>query len=335
MKRIFAQLLLFSLFALFAQKSYALACLKDNSQVTDTVTIDTSIAISNTLPKDTVLWRSPVFNISVTCWPDRFTPVGEYVYFYLSPTDRSLTQLGPDLELGIGLGGRDVRCSQEADCRVKLPIYFDKCGSVIGCKYNAQTFTISFTLFASKKSLPSAGKEGSLTGAQNYGAFQLDGVDGLNPAVNSNFRMYVNGLNKLRYIGCASTLAINPNTIDFGQIQSSSGVRTGTRIMDKTFDIVVTKSCSSFYGLNAYVKPINASVANDNLLVPNDNPSVAISLFKQQNMSTVPLQKEFVLVPPSSDQVVVNPFVARLQWNTDRPVVGKFNAAAAIDIYYK
>ncbi|WP_204277041.1 fimbrial protein [Escherichia coli] len=37
----------------------------------------------------------------------------------------------------------------------------------------------------------------------------------------------------------------------------------------------------------------------------------------------------------SKDQVVVKNFLAQLKWMTDMPTPGRFNATAAIDIYYK
>ncbi|AZE17956.1 hypothetical protein C4K09_3497 [Pseudomonas chlororaphis subsp. aureofaciens] len=70
MKKIYP---LFSLALLLTltQKSYALACKKDGTQASDAVMINTTIAVPNTLPKDTVLWRSDNYSISVTCWQDR------------------------------------------------------------------------------------------------------------------------------------------------------------------------------------------------------------------------------------------------------------------------
>ncbi|AZD86843.1 hypothetical protein C4K14_4021 [Pseudomonas chlororaphis subsp. aureofaciens] len=57
MKRIY-QLLSLALLLVLTQKSYALACKKDGTQAADAVMINTTIAVPNNLPKDTVLWRS-------------------------------------------------------------------------------------------------------------------------------------------------------------------------------------------------------------------------------------------------------------------------------------
>ncbi|AZC64068.1 fimbrial protein [Pseudomonas chlororaphis] len=333
MKRVYQLVFLVLLFVL-TQKSYALACKKDSTQSNSVITINTSIAVPNALPKDTVLWRSDNYSVSITCWQDQMAGT-EFVYFYLSPRDPSLTQLGPDLELGINLNGADLRCTQLERCRVRLPIQFNGCSLVWGpCTFDAQTFTLGFNFFLSKRSPPSAGKEGSLTTVSSYPAFQLDGVGGINSKPGSNFYMTLAGLNQLRYIACASTLSISPKTIDFGAIPTATA-QTDKVIKEVPFSISATKSCNSAYGLNAVLKPVAAMAEDGYTLVPNDNPSVGIRLLKQQDHSALPFNKEFNLVAYSSDQVTVNNLLAELKWRTGKPTLGKFNAAATIDVFYK
>ncbi|BBN55662.1 hypothetical protein TRE132_37870 [Pseudomonas chlororaphis subsp. aurantiaca] len=332
MKNIY-QLLCLSLLLVLSQKSYALACKKDGSQSSDAITISTSIAVPNTLPKDTVLWRSDNYSISMTCWQD-IKADSEYVYFYLSPRDQSLTQLGPDLELGVQLNGTDLRCTQLARCRVQLPILFSGCNYAGGCRYQAQTFPLNFNFFLSKRSPSSPGKEGSLTGVPSYPAFQLDGVGGINNKPDSNFFMVLNGLSQLRYIACSSHLIISPPTVDFGSIAAASA-QTNKVINEVPFSITAVKGCTSAYGLNAQLTPVAATVVGGDTLVPNNNTSVGISLLKQQDRSVIPFNKEFTLVESSRDQMVVKNFLAQLKWRTNQAILGKFNATAAIDVFYK
>ncbi|WP_447776430.1 fimbrial protein [Pseudomonas chlororaphis] len=332
MKRI-CQLLSLALLLVLTQKSYALACKKDGTQATDAVMINTTIAVPNNLPKDTVLWRSNNYSISMTCWQDRQGGV-EFVYFYLSPRDQGLTQLGPDLEMGINLSGTDLRCTQLAQCRVQLPIQFSGCGHNSSCKDKAQTFALNFNFFLSKRTPPSAGKEGPLTTVSTYPAFQLDGVAGMNTNPDSNFVMTVAGLNQLRYVSCSSVLSISPKTIDFGAI-TSTGAQANKVIKESPFSITAIKTCNSVYGLNAYLTPVAATVADGYTLVPNNNKSVGISLLKQPSRSAIPFNKEFTLVAPTRDQMVVNNFLAQLKWRTGKPTLGKFNATATIDVFYK
>ncbi|MBU4636607.1 fimbrial protein [Pseudomonas chlororaphis] len=332
MKKIY-QLACLALLLLLAQKSYALACKKDGTQASDVVMINTTIAVPNTLPKDAVLWRSDNYSISVTCWQDRGAG-SEYVYFYLSPRDQGLTQLGPDLELGIHLNGTDLRCTQLERCRVQLPIKFDGCYDKSGCKDQAQTFPLNFNFFLSKKSQPGPGKEGALTGAATYPAFQLDGVGGMNSSPDSNFVMILIGLNRLRYIACSSNLVISPKTVDFGGIAAASA-QADKVIKEVPFSITAIKGCTNAYGLNAKLTPVAATVADGYTLVPNNNASVGISLLKQQDRSAIPFNKEFTLVEFSRDQVVVNNFLAQLKWRTNKAILGTFNATATIDVFYK
>ncbi|AZC38066.1 hypothetical protein C4K37_3681 [Pseudomonas chlororaphis subsp. piscium] len=332
MKKIY-QLISLALLLVLTQKSYALACKKDGNQASDTIMINTTIAVPNALPKDTVLWRSDNYSISMTCWQD--IPTGsEYVYFYLSPRDQGLTQLGPDLEVGIHLNGTDQRCTQLAGCRVQLPIRLDGCNINQGCKDKAKTFPLNFNFFLSKRSPPSTGREGALTTVSTYPAFQLDGVGGMNYLPDSNFVMTVAGLNRMRYIACSSTLSISPKTVDFGRITSSSA-QADKVIKEVPFSITASKTCNSAYGLNGYLKPVAATAADGYTLVPNNNTSVGISLLKQPSRTAIPFNKEFTLVEYSSDQMVVNNLLAQLKWRTNKPTLGKFNATATIDVFYK
>ncbi|AZC89980.1 hypothetical protein C4K29_3681 [Pseudomonas chlororaphis subsp. piscium] len=333
MKKIY-QLFCLSLLLVLAQKSYALACKKDGTQAADVIMINTTIAVPNNLPKDTVLWRSDNYSISMTCWQDNGGYGAEYVYFYLSPRDQGLTQLGPDLEVGIHLNGTDLRCTQLAGCRVQLPIKFDGCYVTGGCKNKAQTFPLNFNFFLSKRSRPSPGKEGTLTTAPTYPAFQLDGVGGMNNAPDSNFVMVLTGLNRLRYIACSSVLSISPKTVDFGTIASASA-QTDKVIKEVPLSITSTKNCNSAYGLNAVLTPVAATVTGGYTLVPNNNSSVGISLLKQPSRTAIPFNKEFTLVESGRDQMVVKNFLAQLKWRTNKAILGKFNATATIDVFYK
>lgn len=284
------RLIFLGLLLVLSQKSFALACMKDGTVPHDAIMIQDSIAVPNTVPKDTVLWRSPGYSISMTCWQDQYFPNSESVYFYLSPYDQGMAGLGPDLEVGIGLNGVDLRCSQLPKCRVELPISFSGCSSSSGCKGQAKTFPLNFNYFVSKRSAPGPGKEGSLTGQPVYHVFQLDGVQGINPNPDKNFRMTVVGLNTLRYIACSSTLSIAPKTVDFGTI-GSGGAQVGKTISELPFSITASKSCNSAYGLGALLKPVNATVTAGNALVPNDNKSVSITLLKQEDSSVLPFGK--------------------------------------------
>lgn len=346
------QWILFSITIALSQESFALQCLNNalpgynhageiNTWVGETSqlnTINTTIAVPNTLPKNTVLWRSPEISLKITCWADQAS-LTENVYIYLSPDDPGYTKLGPDLELGVTMNGTDYYCDNGMDvyqgmCRKMLDWRIPGCSTNLGCGKNYYQADLTISFFVSKRSAPSTGKEGSLSGvAGNYGAFQFDGVGGLNPRGN-NFRMSVTGLNKLRYVACSSKLSVSPSTINFGSANPDFAV-PGKTIREVPFSITASKTCNSVYGLNAMLKPINATTPDNYAIIPNNNKSVAISLLNGSNQSAVPLNKEFVLVQSSGDLVSVQNFIARLKWNTSKPILGEFRAGATIDVFYK
>ncbi|HBO1709640.1 TPA: fimbrial protein [Pseudomonas aeruginosa] len=327
------QLLFLGLLLALSQKSLALTCLKNATDVSDQISMDTTVAVPIVLPKDTILWRSPNYSVNISCWANQFWNAEEEIYFYLSPKDPGLSMIGPDLEVGLNLDGKDIRCTQVDRCRIKLPYKTLPCRSNApgGCPHLKTNFTLHYNFFISKRSLPGTSKEGPIAGHDSYVIFQLDGIGG---PIADNFRMLLNGLNQLRYVACSSTLSISPKTLDFGLLQALQAA-TNQTIKEKPFQITASKNCNSAYGLGALLRPVNSSSTVGDTLVPGDNKSVGITVLRQEDRSIVPFNKEFQLVEHSKDQVVVKNFLAQLKWMTNAPTLGRFNATAAIDIYYK
>ncbi|MDY1248306.1 fimbrial protein [Pseudomonas aeruginosa] len=327
------QLLFLGLLLALSQKSLALTCLKNATDVSDQISMDTTVAVPIVLPKDTILWRSPNYSVNISCWANQFWNAEEEIYFYLSPKDPGLSMIGPDLEVGLNLDGKDIRCTQADRCRIKLPYKTLPCRSNApgGCPHLKTNFTLHYNFFISKRSLPGTSKEGPIAGHDSYVIFQLDGIGG---PIADNFRMVLNGLNQLRYVACSSTLSISPKTLDFGLLQALQAA-TNQTIKEKPFQITASKNCNSAYGLGALLRPVNSSSTVGDTLVPGDNKSVGITVLRQEDRSIVPFNKEFQLVEHSKDQVVVKNFLAQLKWMTNAPTLGRFNATAAIDIYYK
>ncbi|MDS4320454.1 fimbrial protein [Pseudomonas aeruginosa] len=327
------QLLFLGLLLALSQKSLALTCLKNATDVSDQISMDTTVAVPIVLPKDTILWRSTNYSVNISCWANQFWNAEEEIYFYLSPKDPGLSMIGPDLEVGLNLDGKDIRCTQVDRCRIKLPYKTLPCRSNApgGCPHLKTNFTLHYNFFISKRSLPGTSKEGPIAGHDSYVIFQLDGIGG---PIADNFRMVLNGLNQLRYVACSSTLSISPKTLDFGLLQALQAA-TNQTIKEKPFQITASKNCNSAYGLGALLRPVNSSSTVGDTLVPGDNKSVGITVLRQEDRSIVPFNKEFQLVEHSKDQVVVKNFLAQLKWMTNAPTLGRFNATAAIDIYYK
>ena len=328
--------LLVGMLVALAQKGYALTCERaDNKATIDYVNIDTSIAVPSALPKDTVLWRSPTYDFSVRCYQERENTGPEDVYFYLSPDGQGA--LGSDLEVGINLNGEDLRCSSLPGCRQKIGMHFDGCwtGGRGGCEGMAQTKQVRFQIFLSKLAAPAPGKEGPITGVNSYALFQFDGVGGINNLGGRNLRMYALGMNNLRYVACTSTLSISPKTLNF-QILQSQFAAQNLVIKELPFSITANKSCNSAYGLNAmFIPASNTTLSSTDTLLAKDNPTVGIRLLNEDR-SVISIGKEFEFIPYAPTQTTVTKnFLAQLRWMTSRPILGPFNATAAIEVYYK
>ncbi|WP_431823641.1 fimbrial protein [Burkholderia sp. F1] len=326
-------LLLAAALMLWMPKSYALICtLADSSTVSVTTTVDTTVAVPNTQPKGKVLWRQPTQSTSVDCWVDSINP-GEYVHLYINPKKVSL---GDDLEIGVTYDGKDYIASELTDGKLKTDIWVDGCTVNCGWKKARKKFT--YSIFLVKKSPAGIAKEGPMTSVTNYMALQFDGAASVRPGTSYNIT--VNGLNKLRYIPCESKINISPSTIKFNGISTASSVPKPDQVIVRIpFTIAEVRTCASgsaVYGVNAYLSPVNATLADsDTTLVPSDNESVGISLLKADDLAPLTFKKELVLTPPTSQQSNLHRFLASLKWRTSTPKLGKFNAGAAVELYYK
>ncbi len=318
---------------LFSQSSFAAICLQDGTNSTATISFNGTIAVPSTAPKGMILWRSPDYVTEIICYQETSWGMGEDVYFYLSPTDQGMVQLGPDLEFGVNLAGVDMTCSSLPKCRTKIGSIEPCIGPT--CTSRKNRFTLSYNFFVAKRSTAeqSKGKDGPLAGIASYDAFQIDGANGINAKPDKNFRMTVQGLEQIRFIDCFSQLQILPQTIDFGRLHVSTA-KASTVAKEKDFSILISKSCSSVYGISAVMTPIDATVQGGDTLVPRQNDSVGIMLLRD-NKVALPFHREFELTSPTGDQLVTKRFTAQLKWLTDQPKVGSFSAGATFDIYYK
>lgn len=350
--RILIRLLALGALLVMSQKGHALACRSDSFDggVDAHIDLNTTVAISKSMSKGTVVWRSPETPIRVVCWMDG-PANAESVHFYLSPLDPSGMDLGDDLEVGIGLtiNGQTREFLYSANSgkvdlsKMDTGFMLPSCNRGQGCKEPWQIVDrmLSFNFFFAKKSPASnqpSPEGGSVTTRSTYRVFQLDGAGGLTNKAQGNYNMTVWKMDNLRYINCNSTIALSSPTINFGGINKAHAQRDHVA-GEKPFSITAHKDCDSAYGLGAFLKPINGSVNKaKEMLIPDDNHSIGITLHdKDNNQSLVPFNQEFELVKHSTDRTVARNFIARATWLTDsaNAKLGKFNAGATIDIYYK
>ncbi len=325
---------------IFAKESHALACKTTLGYVASTVDVGTTVAIPPTLPVGSVIWRSPQNSVDLQCWKD-YPGAAEWVYLYINIDDPKQTQLGGQVEVGLTYNGQDYLCSSPVMqsgkfCRMRLDVLVRECYYDSGCPGYASTFHVDFGFFIAKKADGKPGQEGSVTGKlHTIRAVQFNGEGGANVS-NSNYTVSLKGVDKLRYVGCSSTVDISPRVIDFGVFGSAS-VKKGATIRERPFSITATKECSSAYGLGGGFFPVSGNLSDANkTLVPANNKSVGIQLLSAEDQKQIEFKKEFPIAPIGSiDRFVQKKMLARLLWNADEAVLGDFNAAAKLEIYYK
>lgn len=320
---------------LYIPESYALICTTPSGRTQETTSLNTTIAISNSQPKGTILWRQATQTATIDCWVDFNGYPAESLYLYVNPKG---LDIGPDVEVGVTYEGNDYLFSSLAGGKIKTNHKVSGCGpEPEQCGWKKERKSLTYSIFLSKKSPSGPPKEGDLTFTNNYMAFQIDGQYGMRP--NKSYNVVTGGTTKLRYIPCESKISINPATIKFGKI-SSDNAAVGKLIQQVPFTIVEQRTCpnsSSVYGINGYLTPLQAITVDsyNTTLLPLNNMSVGISLLRQDDGTPLPFKREFTLVPPTSDLVSTHRFLATLKWRTARPTLGRFDAGAALNIYYK
>ncbi len=334
---LFLKLMSILLVLLAHSTSHALACTTTTGAVTQTDSIQTTVAVPLDLPRNSVLWRSQTQVLNVVCWQDQVGPQ-ESVYFYLNPYNN----MGANVELGVNLNSFDYRCSALSMCRVMIPnSTFPGCASDTGCYSQRKYFTLVYNYFISKKVgplPPGTPPEGPLANVPNpMIAFQLDGVGGMNATPARNFRMYLSGVNNIRYVNCSVAMGIFPNFINFntGFVHMAE---VGKTIDERSFSVSATKQCTSAaYGLDIIFEPADNSTTSTSkeMLIPRDNNGVAVKIFDKRLNRPIIFGKPFEFMPMNQQTQVTREFNAQLVWNASKPKAGEFNAAATVDFYYK
>ncbi|MGE8452876.1 MAG: fimbrial protein [Pseudomonadales bacterium] len=338
----FLNFLFLCLILIFSGKSFALSCVGTDGQVEGSGDIASTVAVPPTLPVGSVIWRSQQYSVDLRCWQDTNFE-GEYVYLYLNIYDPNQSMLGGQIEIGLNYHGRDYLCSSPGMqsggfCRMQLDTYIWACHDPSGCPSKGANIKATFNFFIAKKKDGLPGQEGSLPNMPSvYPAVQFNGVAGINNLPGAkNYTINLHGLNNLRYVGCSSVVDVIPRTIDFGPISSFSA-KKGEIIKERPITIQATKGCTSAYGLNGNFFPVSGNLADLNAtLIPANNDSVGIQILNKDDLKKIEFKKEFVIAPSNNTaKLVEKNLLARLLWNSNKAVIGDFNASAKLEIYYK
>jgi len=331
-----------------AGKSMALSCISTDGSLAQQVNITERVAIPPLAPVGTVVWRSKTFDLEIKCWHENpATSHDDYVFMFMGSAHLGgglpggIFDIGDKLEPGLRFEGVDYYCSKEpaqGGCGVNIWMTLAKCTSVPSCLASAKTKKLTFSTFLAVKKQGTPNQEGAVTRpVPLYPLVQFRGfATGSSTTSAGNYTIYANNLDNLQYVGCSSSIQIEPRTIDFQRIPTSIA-HAGDTIADKPFTITATKSCSTPYGLTGSFQPISGTLSADNkTLIPATNNSVGIQILTSDTKVPLPFKQEFAITPTNNTDLTYNKnLLARLLWMKDTAKVGEFNAAARLDVYYK
>ncbi|WDG54073.1 fimbrial protein [Pseudomonas chlororaphis] len=310
----------------FPATSHALSCVEqDSASAVIRETLGTALAVPADAPNGTIIWESSPRSTRVRCADNMETGTRELVYFYPNPAQVSVGQ-----GIRVGIRYNNTLITQATG---KYSTGFD---SMLGCNWincrgwNRADFTLSFTVYIEKYG--AVPQSGQATTRSEYRVFQLDGVGGMNNPAPKNLNYLISGMQNIRFVPCSPNLTIAPSTVRLPR-PSSHNAKNGALASSATFSLSTRKNCDTPYTVNARFTPKSGTVIN-NLLVPTNNSSVGISLVRADNQEKIPFSTWFKLTDLAGTSAVRTDFRADLIWR-DKTVIGPFDAAVAVDMFYK
>ncbi|AHG22907.1 hypothetical protein Z042_18715 [Chania multitudinisentens RB-25] len=318
-------LILFLISVFSVGNAYALKCVNASDSSVRLEENIGSVAVPNTMDNGVTVWRSENRVMRVQCWKD-FSGTQEYAYFYFDPAKASLH---PGVRVGVNLGGIDIP-DITASFRQQIPnVVIPTCTNTEAyCKANRSVFfDINYYVYIARNGTAT----GNYSGANTLDVFQIDGVGGLNIAVNSNFRYATTNMNGIRFLSCNANLSVYPSIVDFGRVYIPGLVVPGVVAKDVDFNIDVNKSCTDPMLLTATYSS-TSSVYDNNTRALLDGVGLKI-----KNLNT----NEYIgynNVESFADLRVTNsvsvPFKAELVWLNNNPSTGQINSTLTITAYY-
>ncbi|CAI1708496.1 hypothetical protein [Serratia fonticola] len=306
---------------LMSHQALALRCVNADDGATFFSENIGSIAVPQSVPDGTEIWRSENRTMRVTCWKDQ-GGAAENVYLYPNPYYQ---RLGPGIDYGIILNGNPIDMSQT---KTMLPNLIPQCplGTESGCKASySVNFTFNYTVLIKKKGTVT----GTYTGQDLRGVFQLDGVNGLNPTQNF---VYTNtGLSNIRFIPCSANISISPNNIVFDTVAPFDAVAGKPAAADKNFTATVTKDCSAPFALTAQYATSTPLLDNNNLNLGN---GLKLGLVNNNTGQAVDFSNVTPFADMTSVMSVTVPFTTKLTYLNASPTLGNYSAAITITVYY-
>nr|WP_174505777.1 fimbrial protein [Acinetobacter sp. Marseille-Q1620] len=354
-KKWLLQSLGFILFICLAQSSWALSCFKGSGLTawsskertqTEKISQQILVPLGITVP-GTTLWRSQTYTTTFTCFDSDNQSAGEMAYLYWDPQTQ-MPNIDKSIQVGVTINGVDYPLVKGQ--RIPLsagtvpPATTQNCSNIgISRRICAtpQSLTVKYGIYV-KATGASPPVNGQIPNSGTYSVFQVDGVGGLNAAANSNFNLYISGLNNIKFVQCNPEVTVNVtgtngNIVDFGKIVTRT-TDLNKIIRRKSFNIKADLTKSDTGGLcNGKVLVASFTTTNSlngNTILPAGRKDIAIQLFKQNDTVPLILNTPYDLATINNG-VASNNFDAGLIQLSSAPAVGKFSATAIVEVTFK
>ena len=304
--------LLLALSLVGIQSSWALRCLQgglsstnfdiDKAQNTSNTTNVGTIRVTNSnQAAGTMLWQSPTYNTTFTCYDDYKTNATEQAYLYPDDNASTLSNAfkGTNLVVGILYNGRENpienNSTKIATGQTALDSA-DRSTAIENCrKINKQnllatnrcatpkTINVSYSLY-----IKSRGTGSNYTSAsKSFTAFQLDGAGGRNS--NGNFQEKLSNV-QVNYVDCVPTFTTQ--NVDLGKYYSYQEINKVLRRTPFTLDVKIAgKDCASSGFAGRFTS--NQAIDNTTLTASESNMknNVGIRIYEENQTTPVELGK--------------------------------------------
>ncbi|MFT4021869.1 MAG: hypothetical protein QM666_10165, partial [Acinetobacter sp.] len=201
-------------------------------------------------------------------------------------------------------------------------------------------FVISYSLFV-KSTGNTPPSSGIIPNASTYSIFQVDGELGLNASKNSNFNLYISGLNQIRFIDCNPQVTIvgtSSNVVDFGTITpKASDLNTVVKRVPFSVSVALNNAstggvCSGKTLMSTFTT--SNTVRNQNTILATNRTDVGFQIFAKG--ATTPINMNTpVTLGTVNGSVTQNTFDAGVMMLSSAPAGGDFTGIANIEITFK
>jgi hypothetical protein len=311
----------------FSKSGFALMCTNsDNGSVLFAETL-TSAAVPVSEPDGTLVWRSTLKLLNISCiedWPDKYSKE-QSVYAYFNPNNAAV---GDGVNIGININGTDFPDIKSVGSKWLLPGV-----TVPACKSkpcNAVNFSLSYYVTIRKSGNKSSG---NYSGSDTIDFFQLDGSGGMNSTPNSNYRYRLSGLQNIRFLSCSASLNVIPSVIDFGLVVIPTSPTADSMIKTKEFSINVSRSCTDPFKLTA-VYTTSGTPDNDKVKF-NDMYLKLFDATRNKYVSFNGSLEDLIDFADLTDNLQITlPYKAELYWQGTKPTAGEYSTTVTVSVFY-